>query len=71
MRKLILILLIAAGVVAAGPRKSPSGPAKKAENASVRRKTIRPLSVLRRIARAEPDFALRFSSWGIKREPPE
>ena len=65
MRTFPLILFLSVWAAAA-PRRSFSEPSKPPARAAVRRKTLRPLSLLRRIGRAEPDFALRLSSWGIK-----
>jgi len=72
MRVILLTFMVCAGILAQDPGRTTEPKAKNdlpAEpNAAKSVRKFHPLRLLRRLGRAESEFALRLSSWGIPRE---
>ena len=73
LMRLIFVTFMVCASVLAGDSRSPAEPESindlrpKLEIARTKR-TFHPLKLLRRLGRAESEFALRLSSWGIRPE---
>ena len=73
MKLTMLIWVVCASTLAAGSRsvtepEHPSELHSKPQPAAKGKRTFHPFGILRRLGKAETEFALRLSSWGIPRE---
>jgi hypothetical protein len=69
---ILLIFLVCASALAADPGRAGETGAMNASgsrpNVAKSKRTFHPLRLFRRLGKAESEFGLRLSSWGIQRE---